>query len=203
MQNISSENSTEKTESSNEANMDPFVLDKKLQQALIQRNTMCAFTLILLGCSMLLSVAVFTKSEKTVLVPAGLQKEVEVSGYEASSGYVEEMTNFFVTMLLDVTPSDVDYKFKLILKHVSPDSYHALEKHLKEEAQKYKKYNLSTTFIIDEIKMLDSSLEVLVIGKLTSKFLESGSFEKKATYKISYKNVRGRLFIKEFNQVAL
>ncbi len=191
------------TSSDTSPDMDPFVLDKKLQQALSQRNAVCVFVLVLLACTMLLSIAILTKSEKTVLVPAGFQKEMEVSGNEISGSYLEEVTTFFVTMLLDVTPSDVDYKFKLMLKHIAPDSYHTLEKHLKEEAEKHKKYNLSTSFVLEEIKILQDPLSVLVSGKLTSKFVESGVFEKRVTYRISYKNVRGRLFIKGFNLVSL
>lgn len=180
--------------------MDPFALDKKLHSALCQRNAAAALAGVLLVCTTVLSVVVLNKHEKTVLVPAGFQKEMEISNNEISSSYLEEMTSFYATMLLDVTPQTVDYQFRHILKHTAPESYHVIEKYLKEETEKYRTYNLSTSFVIEEVEMAEP-LTALVTGKLTSKFIETGVFDKEVTYKISYKNVRGRLLIKEFNLV--
>lgn len=182
--------------------MDPIALDKKLQQALFQRNAACLVAAALLFSTSLLSIAAFRKNEKTVLVPLGFQSNMEISNKEISASYLEEMTSFYLAMLLDVTPKNVTYRFRQILKHTAPASYHSMEKYLKDEEKKYKSYNLSTSFVVEDMDILPDSLSVVVKGRLTSKFIEKGTFEKAATYKISYENVRGMLLIKEFNRVS-
>ena len=180
------------------SNMDPTQISKKLERAVFSRNVIAGIAVALFVSNVLLSIAVICKNQKTVLVPASFKKDIVISNSEVSTSYVEEMTNFYLTMILEVTPENIDYRFSQVLKYTAPETYHAISKFLKEEATKYKKYNLSTNFVLEEITVNVDELSVKASGKLSSKFSAEGSAQKQVSYEIKYKDVRGRLLIKEF-----
>lgn len=182
--------------------MDPNLAHQSLKTVIKQRNVLLGLCIILILTSFVLSLCVISKKERIMLIPAGLSREVEFIGSQVSVSYLEEMTAFFSTLLLELTPQNIEYKSKQLLKYVEPSAYHSLKKYFSEEMEKHKKYNLATNFTLLEIKVNPEEVCAEVRGVLGARFTEFGAEEQNVTYKISYRNSRGRLLITEFVRVT-
>lgn len=178
--------------------MDPQYTHQTLKVIYKQRNTLSIICMLLMLMNFFLSLCLLSKQEKTIIVPATLQKEVEFLNTAMPVGYLEEMTMFFMTLLLDLTPQNIEYKSKHLLRYVEPSSYHVMENYFKQELEKHKKYNFSTSFALTEVKIIPEALEAEIKGVLTSKFLEHGTDLQHVRYRIAYKNAHGRLLITKF-----
>lgn len=173
---------------------------QNLKSAVSQRNVLIVIGGILLLSNIVLSICLFTQKQKTIIVPANLQKELEFSGNEVSISYLEEMTTLFSNLLLDLTPKNIAYKSKLVLRYVEPGAYHDLQSYFDKEEKKHKEYNLVSNFSLTEMNVIPDLLSVDIYGVLISKFGSEGTKEQNVVYRISYKNVGGKLLITGFTR---
>jgi len=180
--------------------MDPLSIQRDSQRLFLQRNILIVIGGVLLVTNFILAACLYGHTEKTIIVPTQLNQEVSFAGMEFSESYIEEMTNFFLGLLLDLTPDNVEYKSSLVLKHVEPGSYKNLKKYFKEEAEKHSKYRLSTHFSVTSVSAI-SSMEREVTGILTSRFGDTGKKDQKVSYRIGYGNKNGRLLLEKFELV--
>ena len=177
--------------------MNPIFISEQKKKLYLQRNILFSFFVVLLISNVFLSVIAFSKKDRTVIVPA-LDREVEVVGEEFSESYVEQMTVFFLELLLDLTPENIDYKSKLLLTHVALESYHEIFHYYQDEQQRHKQYRLSTKFDLHSVEI--SGLKVRVGGILSSRFGEDASKQLQVSYEISYKKTGGKLQLKSFTK---
>ena len=177
--------------------MNPLNLQKDNQRLYLQRKYLLCIAGAMIAANLALSICLFGKSDKTIIVPAQLGEPISVSSSELSESYIEQMTEFFSGLLLDLTPSNVGYKSAVALKHVDSSGYTELQNYFKEEEEKHKKYNLATHFSPTCIKVL-SNLEREVSGILTSRFGDAGKQETHVSYRIKYRNKGGRLWLEKF-----
>ena len=110
------------------------------------------------------------------------------------------MTIFFLDLLLNLTPDNIQYKSGILLKYVEPSGYHAVAKYYKEEEEKYKKYRITTKFDLSGIRVMDRGMHVEVEGVFSSDLGEGSKAQKNVTYEIVYKKTTGKLLIVEFKQ---
>jgi len=173
--------------------MNVLAVNKSNQALYLQRNALLILVVILLFSNVVLSIVAFSKQDKTIIVPA-LMEEVSVTGKDIfSESYTEQMTLFFIPLLLDLTPSNIQYKSKVLLKYADSDSYHRFVKYFKDVGAKCKKYNLVTKFDVSSMKILDSGKRVEVKGLLSSVFGENSRKQEQVVYDISYKKAFGKL----------
>jgi len=177
--------------------MDPLSIQRDSQRLFLQRNLLIVIGGALLITNVILAACLYGHTDRTIIVPAQLNQEVSLSGAEFSESYMEEMTTFFLGLLLDLTPDNVEYKSSLVLKHVAPGSYNDLKKYFKEEAEKHKKYSLATHFSVTAISV-SSAMEREVTGMLTSRFGDTGKKDQQVSYRIGYRNKNGRLLLEKF-----
>lgn len=178
--------------------MNPLHVQKDNRILYLQRNILMVIAGIGLLANLLLSICLLSKKEKIILIPGQLNQEA-VLGDVFSISYMEEVTNFFVGLLLDLTPSNVEYKSSIVLKHVDSSSYNTLKKYFDDEEEKHKKYNLCTSFAVTNLTV--KGLRVEISGILTSRFGDSGKQEQSMTYLIQYKNSHGRLLLTKFETI--
>lgn len=179
--------------------MNPVHVQKDNRILYLQRNILMGIAGIGLLANLLLAICLLGRQEKVILIPGQLNQEASLYGTVFSTSYMEEVTNFFVGLLLDLTPSNVEYKSSIVLKHVDVSSYDTLKKYFDDEEEKHKKYNLSTSFAITNLTV--KGLQVEIYGILTSRFGDSGKQEQNMTYLIHYKNRAGRLFLEKFETI--
>jgi conjugal transfer pilus assembly protein TraE len=180
--------------------MNPLAVNEQNQALYKQRNILLGISSLLLISNLLFGIIGISKNDKTIIIPA-LKDVVSITGKDGfSDSYIEQMTLFYIEMLLDLTPDNLDYKSQILLKHVDSKSYHSFTEHYKEESQKYKKYNLATKFDITGLKILKNGEEVEVTGILSSSFGKGSESQKSVTYVIGYGKSHGRLLVKTFNE---
>ena len=90
-----------------------------------QRSANRALGLIVGGLvlSQLLLLAVIVSivgSERTIIVPPNIDRKFWVTKDKASREYLEEMAGYVSWLVLDVTPSTVDWKRNVLLNWVAP-----------------------------------------------------------------------------------
>jgi type IV conjugative transfer system protein TraE len=101
-----------------------------------QRNLLAVLLGVMFLSNIFLSTSLLLKDTRIVIVPAGLTNEVVVSNAGVSNSYVEEMTSFFLSYLLDLSPSNINYRSQVILRHVIPEYYQTMNNYFKEEIKK-------------------------------------------------------------------
>lgn len=173
-------------------------ISKDNQRLYLQRNILLLIAVVLLISNLFLSIWVIGRKERMIIIPA-IKEEVSVIGdSEFSESYVEQMTIFFVELLLDLTAENIKYKSQLLLKHVASENYHSFLKHYKEEEERYRKYRVATKFDIKGIKILEGGKRVEIEGLLSSRFGEDSMKQKEVVAR--YKKAGGRLLLEGFSK---
>eukprot|EP01037_Dinobryon_pediforme_P013636 gene13636-13751_t len=91
-----------------------------------------------------------------------------VEGNQFSPSYIEEMSLFFVHLLLDVTESSISWQGSVILRYVIPESYGALKAKILDDEKRLKKEQLSLHFKATTFKLDASQLLAEITGDLIS-----------------------------------
>lgn len=179
--------------------MNPLTLNKQNQVLYKQRNILLIICAMMITSNILLGIIAISKNDKTIIIPA-LKEEISVIGVNNfSESYIEQMSLFFINMLLDLTPANIEYKSQILLRHVDSEYYHSFVEHYKKEMQKYKKYKLATKFDITAIKIVKGGKEVEVRGILSSSFGKGSESQKPVAYIIGFTKSHGKLLITSFN----
>jgi conjugal transfer pilus assembly protein TraE len=182
--------------------METIIAQHNIRLSFIQRNIAIFLAILMLLGNLLLIITIFSLKQTTVIVPAHLKSEISLDQERVSKSYIEEMTVFFFSYLLDVTSSSADYKAEIILRHVSPDFFQAMKEYLLRESKKYQEFNLTTGFTPSALEIDEDSLIVTATGLLNSYFGKNGYKQELVHYQISYEYKNGRLFIKDFKLIS-
>ncbi len=146
-----------------------FSLQKQtVNKLLSQRTAWKNLTMVLSVSLVFLSIAVFCRNEKTILVPAPFTKSFWVQGDEVSKEYLEEMGVYISKLLLDLSPGNVVHNHKALLRYASPEAYGSLKKQFLKEEENYTSLQLSTHFKPTSVTANPQTLNVEVKGILTS-----------------------------------
>lgn len=109
-----------------------------------------------------------TVTEKVVILPPGIQKEVWIKGNALSESYLEEWALYLSNLLLNVSKHNIDYQSELALRHVSPTCSGKLQIQFKRDAEKIVKNNATTHFLPKEIVVDAAQLTARVTGLFTT-----------------------------------
>lgn len=172
-----------------------LALNHRLQ---LQRWVLIVVLSLSLMSNVLFGVVVLRKSERIIVLPGMVSSEFSVGGGDTpfSAKYVEQMTVFFVHLLLDITPQSISYNSSVLLRYVEPGYYQSMVQYFAHEKKVHEKYNLVTRFDITEMKIHGQVVEVY--GILTAEFGAGKKQEQEVSYKVDYKIEDGKLLISGF-----
>lgn len=176
--------------------------EKRLSYLLIQRNVLAGLSVCLLGSTLLLSIAVLFKSEKTIIAPLELEHKFWVEGNRFSPEYLEDMAGYYTHLILDVSPSNILYQGDVILRSVEPAFHGAMKQKLFEDHARLKKENLSLSFAPTEFHVYPDNLSVEVTGDLMSYVSNKKIAQHRETYRLGFSSKGSRLFLKSFSLIA-
>jgi len=165
-----------------------------------QRNFFAGCLALAILANFLLSSKLATSNEKIIMVP-GITKELIVENSSVSGSYLEDTALLFVSALLDLTPTTVEAKRDMILKHASQrssDSVRSLQEYFAYAITNHKKFQLSTFFAPKKLHVDSRKLQVVAEGVLSSVFGKKGFEERLVRYKLTFDYVGGHLRLKEF-----
>jgi conjugal transfer pilus assembly protein TraE len=103
--------------------------------------------------------------DRTVVSPPTIEKSFWVTSDSASDSYVQQMTQWISSLILDVTPDNIEYKSNILLQYVHPDLHGKLKERQTLLAQSMKKDNVATYFVLSTIRTQPEKLAALITGR--------------------------------------
>ena len=178
-------------------------LARLYNQVLAQRNLSIAALLGSIGVNVLLTLATFSLigKERVVVVPSVVERDFWVATDNVSDSYLEQMSQFFAMLVLNVTPSNFKVRSEQLLRHVATQSYAMVKEKLMHEQKEVERRAITTLFHPVAFKVDRSKLIVEVKGELKT-WIGSSEFEARLKhYQIQYVLKNGRLTIQNFSEI--
>ena len=174
---------------------------KRMTNYEYQRNVLLGFNGILLILLLIMSLCVFFKKEKVIVLPPEVRSEFWIEGNRFSPGYLEEMAAYFLHLSLDVNQSTLIYNTGILMRYADVESGNYLRQKLEKDRKKLKENNASTVFEIQELTTYPDLNRVRAEGKLKQYVGSKVIKESSETYEVSFKTYHGRLFFKEIKRI--
>lgn len=166
-----------------------------------QRNWAIIAAMSLLISNLFLSTAVLFHDKEIILVPNSLDQDTSIINGKMSPAYLEALTRDVVNLMLNVTPANVEYSTKSILKIAHPKFYGELKTSLQSRSQDVMNRRISVFFSPQSISVGDDRSSVIVMGKLSTYLgKEEVSMEEKI-YSITYKIEGFKPLVLDFHEV--
>jgi len=181
--------------------MEISILASEQKNLLLQRNILGGVGLLSLLGNVILAGCIFFNEKQTYIIPAHFNKELLLSNKRLSVSYLEEMTVFYLDLLLGLNEGNISYNSSLILRHIHPDFYNQISEFLYQEKKRYKEYRLSTHFKLTNLNIDDNTLVAEASGMLISYFGNTGKSTDFVKYRIEYDYSAGVLTIRNFTIV--
>lgn len=176
--------------------------DVRLQDLLRHRNYLTTTCAGLLLSNVILSFVCLNKDERITLIPPELKGPVWVERGQVSSQYLEEMTLFFASILLNKTPQSINYSHELLLKYADSRGIGTLKNQFLQEEERYKKSGLSTSFYPKKVTIYESKMQADIRGEMMGFVGQKCIFGQEETYRFTFSYSHGRLLIKSFELIT-
>ena len=163
-----------------------------------QRNLLLIIITGLVVSNVILAIGVMDKQEIVILVPPEISRGFTFTSNHPSESYLQEMSLFFSSLVLDNSEQSFTYKREMILRYVDPEFFGDLKRQLMETQERYTKENLSTHFRPLEVVVDTNKLQASVTGEMETFVGGTRVSGTKETFVISYAYKRGFLSITSF-----
>ncbi len=167
------------------------------QQAVNQRNWLALLSLILSLVLLVISAFLFFKTERVIIVPPHIEKELWVDGNSVSPTYLEQFGSFTSQLLFTKSASSAANQRSIILRHTDSGYSPSLRHKLIEEEALLKKQNASYVFYPVEITVNPEKMEVLITGDHKYFVGDKQVSSDKAVYLLSFTYNGSGLFLNE------
>ena len=178
--------------------MEILVSANKQKNLLHQRNILAGISGLALLGNLMLAGCIFTQERQTYVIPAHFNKEMLLSNKHLSVSYLEEMSVFYLDLLLGLNEGNISYNSSLILRHIHPSFYNHISQFLEDEQKRYQEYRLSTYFKLTKLNIDDENLIAEASGVLISYYGNASKSSDQVRYRIEYDYSAGVLTIKNF-----
>ncbi len=175
----------------------------KLQSVIAKRDLFLFLTIVLLGIVMLLSVALIKTvgNQRIVLIPMPLKQTGWVDKSRVSEGYLSEMTRYYSTLFLDISPDSPSSQIDEILHYSAAESSSALKSQLLTESDYLKRNHVTTFFSPASVAVDTDNLIADITGDLHIMVGKEEVKVSRLTYRAHYVYRNGALLIAGFNEV--
>lgn len=170
-----------------------------------RRNRGLGLAVGALAAGMLLALAIIINllgTVRTVVVPPSLSKSFWVTNDRASSEYLEQMGSFVAWLILDVTPSTIDWKKDILLGYVDPAQYGPLKTRQEVEAERLKRINAATAFAPQQLVASEDNQSLVVRGRLRTLVNGYETANDLKAYRIDFGHAGARMHVIGFKEVS-
>lgn len=184
--------------------MDADRYDADLEQLASQNRRLAGIT-ALLAISLLVSLIAILNmigSERTVISPPIIKQSFWVTSNAASPSYLEEMSLWTSSLILDVTPDDIAYKSKLLLQYAHPDLHGKLKERQDLEIARLKRDNISTYFVLQTIRTDAPTLSAILTGRLHTLINGNQIADQERNFLVKWRVDGGRAQLVEFAEAS-
>lgn len=171
---------------------------------LIQRNRLFMLTSLLGLLCVFLGASNFylIGKERIIIAPPIISREFWISTDAVSDHYLEQMSQFFAGLLLNVSPSTFAVNAEHLLAHVVPERFAALKTQLVQQQMELERRGMSTSFHISHFKIDRKKLLVELKGELKILVANTPVESSTKTYTLRFVQEQGRLWIQSFEELA-
>ena len=141
-------------------------------------------------------------AQRVVVTPPHVTKSFWVAGERVSNAYLEQMGGYVAWLVLDVTPSSINWKKETLLGLVAPDDYDALKSRQDLEAERLRKMNAATYFSIQQLEPDEDKQTVLLTGRLRTLVNGHETSVLKKRYQVRFQYQGGRTHLRTFKEVG-
>jgi conjugal transfer pilus assembly protein TraE len=169
-----------------------------------RRNHELGLALGVLGVALVLALGIIFSllgTVRTVVVPPTLNKTFWATSSKASSEYLEQMGSFIAWLILDVSPSTIDWKKDILLGYVDPVQYGALKTRQEVEAERIKRINAATTFAPQQLVANEAGQSLIVRGRLRTLVNGLETTNELKAYRIDFSHSGARMHVAGFQEV--
>jgi len=138
---------------------------------------------------------------RTVVVPPSINKSFWVTRDKASGEYLEQMGSFVAWLVLDVSPSSIDWKKDMLLGYVEPDQHGAMKTRQELEATRLKRINATTSFAPQQLVPSEDAQSVVVRGRLRTLVNGVETANDLKAYLVEFGYAAGRVHLRTFKEV--
>lgn len=158
----------------------------------LKKSFMALFIALLMSV-LLLSVALAFKTDKvrTVITPMVVKNSFWVDDDIVSDEYLIEMGTFISQLSLNVTPSNVDYQQKILLKYACSGAYGAIQNESGAYAVRVKETASSSMFEIKQITPDSKRNRIAMHGDLSTFVSDKRVSKQQKIYVVSFENKNG------------
>lgn len=175
---------------------------KKMVNYEYQRNMLLGLTTMQLILLTIMSLCLFFRSERVILLPPEVRHEFWVEGNRFSPEYLEEMAVYFLHLSLDVNQTTLPYNTEILARYADVETGNFLRDKYEKDIKKLKQNNASTSFEVKNVTVYPDQNTVCVEGILNrymgSKIIKAST----ETYAVNFKTYRGRLFFKSIKKIG-
>jgi len=140
-------------------------------------------------------------SVRTVVVPPTLNKSFWVADAKASGAYLEQMGSFIAWLVLDVTPSSIDWKKDILLGYVESGQYGELKSRQEVEAERLKRINAATAFAPEQLVPSEAGQSLVIRGRLRTLVNGFETANEAKAYLIEFGFAGARMHLKTFKEI--
>ena len=169
-----------------------------------RRNRGLGLSVGALAVGQILSLAVIANllgTVRTVVVPPSINKSFWITRDTASSEYLEQMGSFIAWLILDVSPSTIDWKKDMLLGYVDPLQYGALKTRQEVEAERLKRISAATAFAPQQLVADEATQSLVVRGRLRTLVNGYETANELKAYRIDFAYSGGRMHVTAFKEV--
>lgn len=184
--------------------MKTSVLATQHNQIVAQRNLL----LIVSGSSIVLNLMLgginyyMVGRERIIISPPVVNSQFWVTSDSVSDSYLEQMSEFYAGLVLNVTPNNFASRSQQLIQHVDPGTYSVVKAQMVEQQSEITRRAMSTSFHPVSFKIDRKNLLVEIKGELRVTMGNSQMESKSKTYQIQFNHRHSRLYIKQFKEVT-
>lgn len=183
--------------------MESSHLTFEANKILRQRNIAILVCIILLASNFLLSLKVFFGDKEIILIPNSLNHESSIVNGKMSFEYMEAFTRDVVNLMLNVSPSNVEYSSKSILRITHPKFYGTLKTELNSRSQDIINRRIAIHFYPKSIIPNEDENSVYVVGQLSTYLGKEEVSNEEKTYSITYASEGFKPLVIDFHEVNI
>lgn len=173
--------------------------------SLRKRNKKLSLLISILAASLFVALVIILNivgTQRTIIVPPTLSKSFWVTDSKVSAEYLEQMGSFVGWLILDVTPSSIEWKKDMLLTYVTPDKYGAFKTKQDLESERLKRINASTYFMPQQLVPTEESQSVVIRGRLRTQVNGQDTTTESKAYRVQFQYAGGRIHLETFEEIA-
>lgn len=140
--------------------------------------------------------------QRTILVPAGLDRKVSITDGYASEDYIKLFARIVTNLAFTYNTASARGQFGELLSYFTADTFPAAKKAFFDLADTVERTRLSSSFAINRPIDVDTNKGLITIGGSQRQWVDTNFVDSaEKTYGISYKVVDGKFFVTSIDEI--